>query len=396
MIKIEDKSLCCGCWACYSICPKHCIEMQMDSEGFHYPVVDLRNCIDCGLCDRSCPINQPLLDDRPPKNYVVQHKDSIIRKDSTSGGFFTAISQYVIERGGIVFGAAFNEDMVLCHQYADTLEDCGKFRGSKYLQSLIGDAYLKAKIFLEEGKMVVFSGTPCQIAGLYAFLKYRRYERLLTIDLVCRGVPSPRLANDYFAYNSLKKNSRVVDYKSRDKYYDYCYSTATIFFQDRSKQYHKGKESDFMLTLYFKDMISRPSCYACHFKTLNRISDFTIFDCWDAPALSKKFDKKGATNVFIHTLNGRNVFEELKQYFIWSEADLASIIERDGDMIKKSVSMNLRRQELFDDLNRGFTVEDLSNKYLKKTFLQSLLSKIKPLSYRIGVLQLYLKLKKMR
>lgn len=170
MIKIEDKSLCCGCWACYSICPKHCIAMQMDSEGFHYPVVDLRNCIDCGLCDRICPINQPLLDDRLPKNYVVQHKDSIIRKDSTSGGFFTAISQYVIERGGIVFGAAFNEGMVLCHQYADTLEDCGKFRGSKYLQSLIGDAYLKAKIFLEEGKMVAFSGTPCQIAGLYAFL----------------------------------------------------------------------------------------------------------------------------------------------------------------------------------------------------------------------------------
>lgn len=394
MIKIDDKSKCCGCWGCYNVCPKQCIEMEIDDEGFHYPVIEAEKCIDCGLCDKVCPVKQPVMNDIIPESFVVQYKDKNVRKQSTSGGFFTAASRYAIRQGGVVFGAAFDEDMVLRHQYAETIEECAKFSGSKYLQSLIGDAYKITKDFLSHGRIVVFSGTPCQIAGLHAYLRGHKYKKLVTIDLVCHGVPSPLLANKYLTYNSLKIGSRVIDYRSRDKYYGYSYSTATITFADSRKQYHKGKEADFMLGLYFKDLISRPSCYACHFKTLGRASDITIFDCWDAPSVSRLFDKSGATNVFIHSNNGHDAFESLKQYFTWSISDIDSIIKRDGVMIKKRVPMNSRRKELFEDLHSGMSVEDISKKYLPMSLTKRIIVMLKPMLFKLGIFSLYLKLKK--
>lgn len=394
MIQILDKSLCCGCWACANICPKRCIEMKMDFEGFHYPIVDTESCVSCGLCNKVCPIEKTMEDDTKPRSFVIQHKDIIIRRDSTSGGFFTAAARWAIEQGGVVFGAAFDKDMVLRHQYSETLEGCVKFRGSKYLQSLIGESYKVAKSFLTLGRIVVFSGTPCQIAGLHHFLGSRKYNHLLTVDLVCHGVPSPRLASEYFTYNSFKVGSSVVDYRSRDKYYGYSYSTATIIFRDKCKQYHKGKESDFMLGLYFKDLISRPSCYTCHFKTLHRVSDITIFDCWDAPSVSNKFDRSGATNVFVHTPRGKEMFEALKRDFIWSESDIEPVIKRDGIMIKNRVMLNPRRNELFQDLNNNLGIEDIAAKYLPTTMKNRILSSIKPLLFKFGIFDLYMNLKK--
>lgn len=394
MIQITDKSQCCGCWACANACPKQCIEMKMDNEGFHYPQIDTDLCIDCGLCDKVCPIKKPKEDDSVPQSFVVQHKDATILRDSTSGGFFTAVARWAINQGGVVFGAAFDENMVLRHQYSETLEGCAKFRGSKYLQSLIGDTYKTAKNFLAQGRVVVFSGTPCQIAGLYTFLGNRKYTNLLTVDLVCHGTPSPLLARKYFTYHSQKNGSPVTDYRSRDKHYGYSFSTATISFKDSSKHYHHGMESDFMLRLYFKNLISRPSCYKCHFKTLHRVSDITIFDCWDAPSVSSKFNNKGATNVFIHTVYGQETFELLKQDFIWSISDIKPVIDRDGIMIKNHVPLNPRRTEFFADLNNGLGIEELMKKYLPTSPLKRLLANMKPFLYHVGVFDLYMKLKR--
>ena len=393
MITIIDKSQCCGCWACKNVCPKNCISMEEDSEGFRYPVVNANECIDCGLCEKVCPIKQPQQDDTVPESFVVQNKNIQIVRSSTSGGFYSAIAKYVIERNGVVFGASFDDNMILRHTYSETLEGCSQFRGSKYVQSLIGDCYTQAKTFLDAGRLVVFSGTPCQIAGLYGFLRNRKYKNLITVDLVCHGTPSPRLLQKYLEHHAALANSKVVDYRSRDKYYGYDYSTATITFADKDKHYHKGMEGDMMLRLYFKNICSRPSCYNCHFKTLHRLSDVTIFDCWDAPSVSSKFNRKGATNVFVHTGKGRIVFEQLKDYFIWSSSDITPIIERDGIMIKNCVPMNPKRDEFFRDLN-DWPMMEIEKKYLDCSFPKRMIALMKPLLYRLGVFQLYIKWKR--
>ncbi len=393
MIEIKDKSRCCGCWACYNACPKHCVEMIEDEEGFRYPHVDADKCINCGLCEKVCPLLKPEMDDTLPDSYVVQQKDAEVLRRSTSGGFFTAISKWAIAQGGVVFGAAFDEDMELRHTYAETLEDCKKFCGSKYVQSLIGDCYKKAKNFLAQGRVVVFSGTPCQIAGLYHFLRGRKYEGLVTVDLVCHGTPSPLLLRKYLAYHSSLVGSKVVNYRSRDKYYGYNYSTASIWFADKTKEYHKGMEMDMMLRLYFKNICSRPSCYQCHFKTINRVSDITIFDCWDAPSVSPEFTANGATNVFIHTAHGHKIFDLIKDDFVCHRSEIKSIIKRDGVMIKHLVPENPRRKEFFYDLNSK-PLQEVESKYLDTSLKRKIIARIKPFLFRLGIFSLYMKLKR--
>lgn len=389
MINVSDKSQCCGCWACENICPKKCITMKEDHEGFRYPKIDEDSCINCGLCERVCPIKLPKQNDAIPLSYVIQHKNSQVLRTSTSGGFFTSIAKYAIEKGGVVFGAAFDVNMELRHSYSETLEGCKKFRGSKYVQSLIGDTYKQAKRFLDAGRMVVFSGTPCQIAGLYGFLKERIYENLITVDLVCHGVPSPLLFRKYISFYEKKGKSKIINYLSRDKYYGYDYSTATIFFDNKKKQYHKGMEADIMLRLYFKNICSRPSCYNCHFKTLNRVSDFTIFDCWNAQSVSKKFSRNGATNVFIHTPKGQLVFDKIKEDFLFASSQINFIIEHDGLMIKHFVPVNSERDEFFNDLNKQ-DIKYIENKYLNNSNLKKICAFLKPFLYRIGIFKMYM------
>ena len=172
MIEIKDKKDCCGCWACENVCPVQCISMDEDNEGFCYPTVDKDKCINCHLCERVCPIiNVKPEVVRPQEGYVVQNKDSQVLAESTSGGAFSAIAKYVLQRGGVVFGAALNENNEARHIYVESEAELWKFRNSKYVQSLIGDTFAQAKEFLKEGRLVCFSGTPCQMEGLMQFLR---------------------------------------------------------------------------------------------------------------------------------------------------------------------------------------------------------------------------------
>lgn len=393
MIRVNDKAKCSGCWACQNVCPMQCIDMVEDEEGFHYPKVDVDSCIECHKCEKACPELKPRLDDHLPlKSYVVQQKDPAILRQSTSGGFFSAIAKYTINQSGVVFGAAFDQDMILHHQAAESLKDCAKFRGSKYVQSLVGETYRQMEDYLKRGRQVVFSGTPCQIAGLNGFLGNKKYENLITVDVVCRGTPTPRLLKKYLSYYSGVFRDKVTDYRSRDKHYGYDYSTATIFFEDSKNQYHKGKESDLMLGLYFKNLISRPSCYQCHFKTINRHSDITIFDCWNAPAVFNEFSRKGATNVFIHTKKGLNIFDKLKPDFVWAESETNRQIENDGVMIKHCVPENPMRQQFFHDLHL-MSIPEIERKYYPQTFWVKTKSFMKKMLYQVGLWGWYLKMK---
>ena len=196
MIEIIDKKNCCGCSACAQICPRKCILMQEDDEGFLYPKVDKKSCIDCHLCERVCPVLNQSKPKKPLKVYASINKDENIRLCSSSGGIFTALAEKVIAEGGVVFGARFDDKWEVVHDYVETKEDLSKFRGSKYVQSRIENCYKEAEVFLKAGRIVLFSGTPCQIAGLILFLK-KSYNNLLTVDFVCHGVPSPGVWRRY-------------------------------------------------------------------------------------------------------------------------------------------------------------------------------------------------------
>ena len=196
MIKSTNKKLCTGCAACYSICPVRCISMQEDSEGFLYPVVEKDKCTSCKKCETVCPAIVQRNERKPLYVYAAKNLNEEIRRQSSSGGIFTLIAESIIQEGGVVFGARFNENWEVVHDYTETIEGLAAFRGSKYVQSRIGNTYLSAKDFLLAGRKVLFSGTPCQIAGLKAFLQ-DDYDNLLTVDLVCHGVPSPLVWKRY-------------------------------------------------------------------------------------------------------------------------------------------------------------------------------------------------------
>ncbi len=250
MIQIENKKKCSGCTACYAVCPKQCIEMKVDEEGFRYPAVDTEKCIRCGACERSCPILNPATEvPALQKAFLVQHKDDTVRLDSSSGGAFTAIASYVLSKGGVVFGAAYDEYFQVRHCYVENTAKLWKFRNSKYVQSDVGDCFREVRDFLRVGRWVCFSGTPCQIEGVNRFLG-KQYEKLVLVDVVCHGVPSPLIWNRYLEYQRIEEQ-KPDNIRFRDKFYGYKYSTMTLI-KGGKNVYHAGSQLDPMLRAFFK------------------------------------------------------------------------------------------------------------------------------------------------
>ena len=210
MINIIDKKNCCGCNACVQHCPKSCITMQEDGEGFLYPIVDQEVCIDCGLCQKVCPVLNQGEERKPLQVYAANNPNEEVRMQSSSGGVFTLLAETIIQEGGVVFGVRFNDDWEVIHDYTETKEGLAAFRGSKYVQSRIGESYCQVERFLKKGRKVLFTGTPCQIAGLNLFLR-KEYDNLLTVDFICHGVPSPGVWKSYLeeliALKGNQKNS---------------------------------------------------------------------------------------------------------------------------------------------------------------------------------------------
>ena len=189
---MENKKDCCGCTACVQVCPKQCILFKEDEEGFLYPEIDQTICIDCGRCDLVCPVINPYENRKPIKTYAAKNKDECIRKKSSSGGIFTLLAEQTVKEGRCVFGARFDDNWDVVHDYEETINGLAKFRGSKYTQSNIGNTYRQCKEQLKQSRKVLYSGTPCQIAGLNHFLN-KDYHNLITVDFVCHGVPSPKV-----------------------------------------------------------------------------------------------------------------------------------------------------------------------------------------------------------
>lgn len=335
MIDIKEKNGCCGCNACVQRCPKSCITMREDNEGFLYPEVDKEVCVDCGLCEKVCPVIYQGEERKPLSVYAVKHKDDKIRLSSSSGGAFTALAESVIDEDGVVFGARFDEDWSVVHDYTDTKEGLAAFRGSKYVQSRIGDSFKKAEYFLKAGRRVLFSGTPCQIAGLKRFLR-KEYDNLLTVDFICHGVPSPGVWREYLkeetARQCVGKNSVLShpNIKERDARIE------SISFRDKRlgwKKYsfaltlsvpdgHGAKNTvllseplnkNIFLRGFLTDLYLRPSCHACPAKSFKSGSDVTIGDFWGIQNVMPEIDDdKGVSVVMVSTESGVNVFRGMR------------------------------------------------------------------------------------
>lgn len=350
MINIVDKTNCCGCEACYNVCPKKSIEMKTDEEGFLYPQVNQNTCIDCGLCEKVCPIINcvPKKKNENQVAYLLQHKNDEICSESTAGGAFSGIASYVIEKGGIVFGVEMTEDYKVRHTSVETIEDLRKFRNSKYVQSRISYIFQQVKTELKKGRMVCFSGTPCQVEGLRHFLG-ENYENLILVDVVCRAVPSPGVWDKYVQYE-IQRKGELSSVKFRDKTLGYQYSTMEIKTKD-GKTYRGGIENQPWLRMFFSGMIIRPSCTACKFRSRYRNSDFTIWDCFTSYKYDKSFDeRKGTTRVLVHSEKGKKIFANIESEFKCCEISSDNAVQNVTEMVK-SPEFHTKRAEFFSEFH---------------------------------------------
>ena len=325
MIQIKDKADCCGCTACASICPKDAITMEPDTLGFKYPKVDLGKCIDCGLCEKVCAFNDNYdksLNLKDPEIYAARHKDMHEIETSRSGAAFIAISDYILENGGIVYGVGYKDHFRVAHKRATTKEERNEFKGSKYVQSDLDGIFRQVKKDLKYGYTVLFSGTPCQTAGLNSYIGKKLRENLILVDIVCHGVPSPYIWRDYLAYIEKKYKNEVVKVDFRDK------SRIGWSGHIESFIFNNGRkiESKIYTNLFYQHIMLRSSCGNCHYTNFARPSDFTIADYWGWERISKDFnsDNKGCSLLFISTKKGLNIFNHISNdmYLIRTKIDL--------------------------------------------------------------------------
>ena len=288
MIEVKDKFQCCGCAACVQRCPKQCISLKEDKEGFLYPSVDKNACIDCGLCEKVCPIINQNDPREPLKVYAAKHKDDEIRMKSSSGGIFTLLAEQIIDEGGVVFGARFDEYWEVMHDYTETKEGLALFRGSKYVQSRIGNTYLKAENFLKQGRKVMFTGTPCQIAGLKRYLR-KRYDNLLAVDFVCHGVPSPKVWRTYLKEITNNHYHSIKHINFRDKRTGWKNYSVSITCTSGTSIQSLYFENIFMKGFLF-DFYLRPSCYQCVCKVARSGADITMGDFWGIDKIRPNWD----------------------------------------------------------------------------------------------------------
>lgn len=314
-IIICNKNDCSGCMTCRQICPYNAIDVVIDDEGFEYPIRNDK-CVNCGLCTKICPslnIVKPQKEYKQ-KVYACKHKDNDIIYKSSSGGMFTAIANAFCDENYAIFGVEFDDKFNAFHSYITDISKIDKYRRSKYVQSSIGNSYNDARRLLEEGKKVLFTGTPCQIAGLKTFLN-KNYENLLTVDIICHGTPSSKVLNKYIQYMEKKNKSRIVDVKFREKVFkhDRWDSKCIKIKFESNKSIIENGDKNFYLKGFQTGLFYRPSCYRCKYANPVRNSDITIADCWGLQKYYPELNAhQGISMVVINSEKGEKVFNNFK------------------------------------------------------------------------------------
>ena len=359
MISIKSKYDCCGCEACAQRCAHNAISMVQDEEGFLYPKIDKQICTDCGLCEKVCPIINQNEIKTPFATYAAKNNNELIRLNSSSGGIFTLLATKIIDDGGVVFGAKFDEQWNVVHDYAETIEELAKFRGSKYVQSQIGSSYKIAEIFLKNGRDVLFSGTPCQIAGLKRYL-IKEYKNLICVDIICHGVPSPMVWQRYI--DEFKNRTKISHISMRDKTNGWK-KFGLIINSVNKCICNETLSKNIFLKVFLKNLSLRPSCYNCSSLSGKSNSDITIADFWGIQNIHSEFDDdKGVNLVIINSSKGLELFNSLDNCEK-IETDFEKAISYNPSYFK-SVAEPKYRKYFFDNFDKyGFEVYQ---KILKK------------------------------
>lgn len=362
---------CCGCTACMSVCPKQCISMEVDSEGFLYPVVDQSLCIDCEACVRTCPFHHPAESHKPEEVYAAINTNEGIRMESSSGGVFTIMAEKVINGGGVVFGAKYTDDWQVEIVPAESIDELAAFRGSKYLQARMGNSLQQCKQFLRDGRKVLFSGTPCQIAGLKHYLR-KDFDNLIAVDFVCHGVPSPKVWGRYLSEVTNAGRKAIRDIKFRDKPQGWKRFNFTLDYEESEKSYSISSYNgdNHYMRAFLSDMILRPSCYNCQAKSGRSQSDITIGDFWGIETvLPSMDDDKGTSLVLVHTEKGKQIFADAQ---VKTEVVAYEDAFAHNPAIEHSARAHDHRQGFFKGLDQAPDLLQLIDDELKPTLKQQL------------------------
>ena len=361
---------CSGCHACANACVANAIEMQENSQGFRYPVINHDQCISCGACDKSCPAvanisHQADIDNAIyPQAYAFMCNDSSLRDKSSSGGGFSLLSEKILALGGCVYGAAFDEAWEVCHQKIDKPQDLQKLRGSKYVQSRIGLVYKEIKKYLVDGRYVLFSGTPCQCEGLASYLG-RKYERLYMVDLICHGVPSPLVWRRYVEYRQAqKKGIPITRISFRSKNLSWERYLMEFAFANSIK-YHEDLYTDVYLRGFLSDLYLRKSCYSCLYRKKHRVSDLTLADFWGIQnVMPEMYDGKGTSLLIVQSSKGQELLKDIDAKM--SPVDFCTAVKYNPSYFQ-SPKQNDKREEFFSRLTRNEDIESLIKFYTRQS-----------------------------
>lgn len=375
MIRIKDKSKCCGCSACASICPTNAITMEPDIMGFRYPVVNDSICISCGLCEKVCVFDSIYdfnLSFKQPLAYAARHKDMVEVDTSRSGAVFVAMSDVVLECGGVVYGVGYDEKFNIVHKRAVSKIERDDFKGSKYVQSDIRNVFIAVKNDLENGKTVLFSGTPCQTAGLNSYIGKKLCKNLFLMDIVCHGVASPSVWRDYLSFLEKKQGSKICSVNFRDKQkYGWSSHHESFVFE------HGNFNTNSFSYLYVKNIIFRKSCGVCPYTNVRRPSDITLADFWGWEKVVPRMnnDNKGISLLLVNTIKGQELFLKASNSMNVVPVDLNDCLQ---PSLKYPTKMH-NKSELFEReyANKGFEFVvkkygDLGYRYKIKHYLSVL------------------------
>lgn len=353
-IKLTKKEHCFGCGACSNTCPKKCIVMNSDEEGFLYPEINKELCVNCGKCISVCPYYNRVGNDIK-KVYAAINTDDDIRRKSSSGGTFYELSKSVIQDGGCVFGCAWDDNMTAKHIKVESLDMLYRLQGSKYVQSCLDNVYYETKEELMSGRKVIFSGTPCQVSGLKNYLG-KDYENLLLVDVLCHGVPSPKVLDEYESAVEKKYGSRIVHMNVRDKKKSWHRLHTDIRFENGKKLYTFCAYDTYM-SMFLTDMSQRPSCFECKFTSKNRQGDITLGDFWGIGIHANEMDDdKGTSMVAVNTEKGSIFWNKIKDNFNLKEMSF-EIAEAGNKVLSQPPKKNLHRDEFYKDFIKSGYVE---------------------------------------
>lgn len=365
-----EKVDCSGCSACYSICPTGAILMEPDEEGFLYPVIDQELCIDCNRCVDTCPLikDGSYKEETPPEFFVAKHKSEDVLMKSTSGGIFTALSDTVLRKGGVVYGVDFDEDFYVLHRRAENFEERNRMRISKYVQSDMNDVFNDIKNDLKNNKIVLFTGTPCQNSGLRGFMgNSPLIENLYLCDLICHSIPSPLIWEDYKTLLEKEFGGKLTDIQFRSKIVDWSRenSNKTFHFTTSNSQDIHFDERYYQL-FFGEKTIMRPSCEQCHFTDIHRASDITIADYWGIEKYAPQWmDKKGVSVILVNNLKGAELLKECREELYYESRSMDESLQ-EQQRLSKPVIFPQNREKFWADYEKyGFEyiIEQLGKKY---------------------------------